>query len=121
MMDVRLEADQIYGRSQCFTCGQPFMRRGVHVVAYDGSTALGDLCEDCSNAEVDELNQRMVRRAEELRAAAAQLDRLRAGAIHLPARDDLQASRDGAHEAFSRELRLGRANARLDRDLDGSR
>lgn len=118
-MELRLESGQAYGRVECYVCGELFMCRGVHISAFEDERRLGSVCETCLDAGLDGLRARMRVRAETLRAAAAELDRFQAGSIHLPDMNEVQERQDEAQATFKREIRLGRANARINRDLDG--
>ncbi len=119
-LDIRLEPGQTYGRSECLACGRTFMLDGVRLGAYDRfAHSIGDICPECLETGEVGLRERLCSRALEVPDAIERGGGPSEEPLALPVLDEVHQRQARAREAFARELRLARANARLDRDLDG--
>src|SRR5688572_20356842 len=100
-MEIRLQDNNTFTDTECFICGGTFGLGAVAAVAYGpaevpdtddamaayawlGPVVLGDVCEECVSAGLEQIGVRLGNRAEELRATAGYLERLADGPIDGP-------------------------------------
>ena len=107
-MELRLRRHNGYHpRWQCAACGESFVIDTVIASLYDGEgVAVGEICERCAEAGVEELRARLQRYAQSLHAQAARLERLATEEVRMPpaASDARPQTREVGQSRRQREL-----------------
>ena len=89
-MKIELETNDFDERSYCHLCGSTSITKEVVAKAYnEAGDYITDVCPQCIATGAEGISLRMRSRAEELRAVAAQLEKLAWGNIDAPSIEQL--------------------------------